>query len=387
MDFALSDDQELFAKTIHDWVERECPKQYANQLERREFEYPYELWDKMTAAGLHGIGIDEEFGGQGGDVMTQTIVARELARSLAGLTWVWGISSFAGGKSVGLYGTDEQKARFLPDLAAGKVRFSIAVTEPGGGTDVLGAMKTKASKVDGGWRITGQKIWSTTADIADYLLLLARSDADVPKKTQGLTLFLVPGKSDGMEVRNIHKLGMRCVPSAEVFLDNVFVPDDLVLGEPGRAWYMLLGTLNNERIILAALCCGILDGVLESALEYVQQREAFGRVIGGFQAVQHVIADIAMWQRQAELITMQAAWLQSRGEPCGTEANMAKLLASEYAVAAADAGIQLLGGMGYAAETDMQRYWRDCRIYRIAPITNEMVRNTVAESLGLPRSF
>src|SRR5690606_7084816 len=193
------------------------------------------------------------------------------ARALAGLTWVWCISSFAGGKSVGLYGTEEQKRRFLPDLAAGKLRFVIAVTEPGGGTDVLGAMRTTARPVPGGWRITGQKIWCTAAHDADYLLLLARSDRDVPKRTQGLTLFLVPRPSEGLELRRIPKLGMRAISSCEVFLDDVFVPDDLVLGEPGNAWYQLLGTLNNERIVLAALATGILDGVLEEALRYVRE--------------------------------------------------------------------------------------------------------------------
>lgn len=387
MDFSFTEEQDLFRKSVHDWVERECPKRVARELEADEFNYPHELFNKMAAAGFHAIGIDEKYGGAGGSEVTQMILARELARSLAGLTWTWGISSFAGAKSVGLYGTEEQKQRFLPDLAQGKVKFSIAFTEPSGGTDLLGAMKTRAVKVDGGWRISGQKIWSTAAHVADYLLLLARSEKDVAKKTQGTTLFLVPGKAEGVTTRQIPKLGMRGVGSCEVFLDDVFVPDDLVLGNPGQAWYMLLGTLNNERIMLAALCCGIIDGVLEDALEYLQQREAFGRKIGSFQAMQHYIADIAMMQKQAELITFYAAHLQATGVPCGIEANMAKVITSEYANKSADLGIQFLGGMGYAAETDAQRYWRDSRLFRIGPITNEMARNSIAEAMGLPRSF
>ena len=387
MDFSLTEEQELFRKFVHDWVEQECPKSLVRELETKEFEYPFELWDKMSKAGFHGIGIAEEYGGQGGDVITQMILARGLARSLAGLTWIWGISSFAGAKSVGLYGSEEQKQRFLPRLATGELRFAISFTEPSGGTDLLGAMKTRAVKVDAGWRITGQKIWSTAAHVSDYLLLLARSDDSVEKKTQGLTLFLVPRESPGVECRQIAKLGMRAVGSCEVFLDDVFVPDDLVLGEPGRAWYMLLGTLNNERIMVGSICCGIIDGVLESALEYLGEREAFGRKIGSFQALQQQVADIAMMQKQAELITFNAAWLQSQGRPCGLEANMAKIICSEYANKSADMGIQFLGGMGYAAETDAQRYWRDSRIYRIGPITNEMARNSIAEQLGLPRSW
>ncbi|MFV0463503.1 MAG: acyl-CoA dehydrogenase family protein [Nostocoides sp.] len=387
MDFSFTDEQEAFRKTVHEWVEREVPKSVARELEANEFHYPEELFQKMAAAGFHAIGIDEEYGGAGGTEIDQMILARELARSLGGLTWTWGISSFAGAKSVGLYGSEEQKRRFLPDLAEGKLKFSIAFTEPSGGTDLLGAMKTTATQVDGGWRISGSKIWSTAAHVADYLLLLARSDKNVEKKTQGTTLFLVPANAEGVTTRQIAKLGMRGVGSCEVFLDNVFVPDDLVLGEPGRAWYMLLGTLNNERIMLSALCCGIIDGVLEDALEYLQQREAFGRPIGAFQSMQHYVADIAMWQKQAELMTFYAAHLQATGQPCGMEANMAKIVASEAANKSADLGIQFLGGMGYAAETDAQRYWRDSRLFRIGPITNEMARNSIAEALGLPRSF
>ena len=387
MDFGFTEEQNLFRKTVHDWVEREVPKRKARELEADEFNYPEELFQKMSQAGFHAIGIDEQYGGAGGSEVTQMILARELARSLAGLTWTWGISSFAGAKSIGLYGNEEQKQRFLPELAEGKLKFSIAFTEPSGGTDLLGAMKTTATKVDGGWKINGQKIWSTAAHVADYLLLLARSDNNVTKKTQGTTLFLVPAKSAGVETRQIAKLGMRGVGSCEIFLDDVFVPDDLVLGEPGKAWYMLLGTLNNERIMLAALCTGIIDGVLEDALDYVKQREAFGKTIGSFQSIQHSIAEIAMMQKQAELITFYAADLQAKGLPCGIEANMAKIITSEYANKSADMGIQFLGGMGYAAETDAQRYWRDSRLFRIGPITNEMAKNSIAEAMGLPRSF
>jgi alkylation response protein AidB-like acyl-CoA dehydrogenase len=150
---------------------------------------------------------------------------------------------------------------------------------------------------------------------------------------------------------------------------------------------MLLPTLNHERIILASFCCGILDGVLEDALAFVGEREAFGRKIGQFQILQHYIADIAMWRHQADLVVKHAAWLQNLGRECFQETTIAKVTASEAAVAAADLGIQILGGMGYSAETDMQRYWRDARLFRIGPITNEMARNAIAENLGLPRSF
>ncbi len=372
---------------MRDWVDNEIPKDYANRLEQQEYEFPHELWDKFTEAGFHGIGIDEKYGGQGGDIISQMILCRELARSLAGLTWVWGISSFSGAKSVGLYGSEQQKRKILPRLARGEVKFAIAYTEPAGGTDLLGAMTTTAVRSGDGWVINGQKIWSTAAHVADYLLLLARTEPVTTKKSAGTTVFLVPAKQDGVTTRQIPKIGMRSVGSCEVWLDDAWVPDELVLGEPGNGFKQSLGTLNNERIMLAALCVGIIDGVLEDALDYLAAREAFGKRLEQMQVLQHYIADMKMMQSQAELMTFNAAWRQSEGLECGLESNMAKVVTSENAGKCADLALQMFGGMGYAYETNPQRYWRDARLYRIGPIANEMARNSIAEALGMPRSF
>jgi alkylation response protein AidB-like acyl-CoA dehydrogenase len=387
MTTGFSDENLAFQDMVNRWVAAEVPKDWARKLEQDEHNYPFELWDKFTEAGFHGIGIAEEYGGQGGDIITQMILARALARPLAGLAWIWGITSFAGAKSIGIYGTPEQKGRFLPEIASGRLRAAISFTEPSGGTDVLGSMRTIATKVDGGWKISGEKIWSSSAHVADYLLLLARSDRNAAKPHQGVTLFWIPTKSSGITITPLAKLGMRSMGSCTVRLDDVFVPDDLVLGEPHRAWYMLLPTLNNERIMVGAFCLGVIDGVLEDALDYAKQRKAFGKTIGEFQAIQHYIANIATWQLQTELLLNHAAALQTSGQDCFMAATMLKITASEYANQAADLGIQILGGMGYSAETDMQRYWRDSRLWRIGPITNEMARNGIAEKLGLPRSF
>ena len=386
MDFALSEEHEMFRKVVHDWVEREAPKSYARELEAREFEYPHDLWDKMTAAGFHAIGLPEEYGGQGGDVALQVVLARELSRSLGGLSWMWGIPSFCA-KSVAEFASDEVKAELLPDLCEGRARMAITVTEPSGGTDLLGSMKTVARKVDGGWQVTGQKTWSSGAHVATHLLLLARTESHAGKPARGVTSFLVPNPSVGLEIRQIPKLGMRGFGSCDVFLDEVFVPERYVVGDVGMGFYQMLTTLNNERILVAATCLGILDGVIEDAVAYMKEREAFGKKIAQFQALQHFIADMAISQKQSELLTFYAAWKQQTGQPCGVESNMAKVAVSEAAGRAADLGIQILGGMGYSAETDMQRYWRDVRLYRIGPITNEMARNLIAESYGLPRSF
>ena len=387
MDFEFDDETILFRDSVRRWVNHECPKDWCRALERREHQYPTELWDKLVAAGFTGLGIAEEYGGLGGDIVMQAVFVREFARTAAGLGWIWGITAFSGTRAIGLHGTAEQKRRFLPEMAAGRLRTAMAFTEPGGGTDVLGAMKTGAEKVDGGWMLNGEKIWSTTADTADYLLLMARSDRDVKKRSDGVSLFFVPRTSKGLTTTPLDKLGMRALNSCSVHLDQVFVPDDLLLGEAGRAWKDTTQTLNSERIMNSAMCLGMIDGVLEDALSYMKQRRAFGKLIGEFQALQHYVAEIAMMQKQSELLLHNTAWLQSRGKPCAQEAAMAKALVSEYACRSADLGISILGGMGYSAETDMQRYWRDARLLMIGPVSNEMARNMIAEGLGLPRSF
>ena len=387
MDFGLPEEYRAFRDTVRRWVDAEVPKRWARELERDEHNYPFGLWDKFTEAGFHGIGIAEEYGGQGGDIIMQMVLARELARSLAGLAWIWGITSFAGSKSIGLYGSESQKKKFLPLIASGALKAAISFTEPGGGTDVLGNLRTTATRVEGGWKLDGEKIWSSSAHVADYLLLLARTDKNVEKKHQGLTLFWVPTKTEGVKITPLSKLGMRSMGSCSVYLEDAVVSDEHVLGEPHKAWYMLLPTLNNERVMVGAFCLGVIDGVLEDALDYMKQRTAFGRPIGQFQALQHYVADIATMQTTTDLLMHYCAWKMTTGQPVGTDANMLKLVASENANKAADLGIQILGGMGYSAETDMQRYWRDSRLWRIGPITNEMVRNSIAESLGLPRSF
>ena len=387
MDFDLGEEYRLFRDSVRRWVDDQCPKAWCRALERQEHEYPQELWDRLQAAGYHGVGIAEEYGGLGGDILLQTVFMRELARNAAGLAWIWGITSFSGSKSIGFYGSDEQKRRFLPEMAAGRLRTAISFTEPGGGTDVLGAMRTTARRVEGGWVIDGEKIWSTTANTADYLLLLARSNKEVKRRSEGLSLFFVPRTTPGIRITELPKLGMRALSSCSVVLQDVFVPDDLLIGEEGKAWLETTRTLNNERIMMSAMCLGMLDGILEDAVDYMKARKAFGRPIGQFQSLQHYVADIAMWRSQTELMLNHTAWLQSNDRPCAVEAAMTKTIASEYACQAADLGIQILGGMGYSAETDMQRYWRDARLLRLGPVSNEMARNMIAESFGLPRSF
>jgi alkylation response protein AidB-like acyl-CoA dehydrogenase len=385
LNFEFTEEQQLFRQTLRELVDSEFSKDYCREVEARET-FPWDLWEKLGEHGLTGVGLPEEYGGQGGGIMEQVILDEELSRTMAGLYWLLGITLFDA-KAIADYGTEEQKQRLLPAITAGKLMMAISLTEPGGGTDVLGAMQTRGRKVDGGWVVDGAKIWSTLAHVADKLFVVARTDDDVVKSSHGLTIFLVDAKAEGVTATPIPKLGMRSIGSCEVQFDNVFVADEDVLGEVGKGWRLLAETLNSERIMNGANCSGALQGVLDDMVAYAKERTAFGKPIGQFQAVQHMIADTHIGLETARLLTYRAAWLQASGRPCGIESTMAKLVASEVCFAGADRGMQVLGGYGYAMEYDMQRYWRDMRLYRVAPINNEMGRNFLAESFGLPRSF
>jgi acyl-CoA dehydrogenase len=389
VDFRFSDEEDDFRRSVRSWVDAKYPKTKVNELERNEdhdgTNFPHEYFKDLADAGYLGVGVDESLGGQGGGAMVQAILMDELARNLAGLTWVWGISSFCA-KSIQKFASDTIRDEFVPAMVAGEKKVAIAITEPGAGTDLLGGMITRAEKVDGGYAVTGAKIWSTMAHVCDYLLLLAKT-SDGGKSSFGKTLFLVPTDQPGVVATPIPKLGMRCVGSCEVQLDEAFVPESHVIGEVDRGWYHILSTLNNERILVAALATGVLRGVLEDSVAYAKERRAFNHAIGDFQVIQHWIADMKMKLMQAELMTYKAAWLFDQGMDAAIESSAAKAVAAEYATWAADRGLQILGGMGYSAEFDMQRYWRDVRLYQIGPVTNEMVRNMVAESVGLERSF
>jgi acyl-CoA dehydrogenase len=387
MSMDLSEEDQLFVDVTRKWVDKECPKDWCRQLEQQEHVFPHELWDKLVEFGAHGIGVPEEYGGQGGTILNQTLFAREFSRTAAGLSWVWGVTSFSGTKALNYCGSEAQKQAFLPRIASGELKTAMSFTEAGGGTDLLGGMRTRGDKVDGGWLLNGEKIWSTGADVADYLLVMARTDMNAAKRSDGISIFFVPRASPGITVTPLPKLGMRAMSSCSVLMEDVFVADELLLGEPNKGWYHSTKTLNNERLVNAATCLGMLDGVIEDAVAHMKSRHAFGQPIGQFQILQHYLADMAMWQMQGELMVLHTARLQVDDKPSAIESGMAKVLCSDYVSKAADLGIQILGGMGYSAETDMQRYWRDSRLLRLGPISNEMAKNMIAESYGMPRSF
>ena len=386
LNFDLGEQKELLRQGIQKLVEKECPAEYVREMDEKE-EFPRHVWDKLAEAGYLGIPIDPEYGGTGGDILDMVIVVEEMAKKSASIALTFMMSSCFGAKALAFAGNTEQKQELLPRLARGEAMFAISVTEPDGGTDVLNVMKTTARAEGDDFIINGSKVWTTCAHLADYMVVYARTDPQATKKTHGITIFLVDPKTAGIEIRKINKLGIRATRSFEVFYTDVRVPRSSILGRQDYGFYDLLPMLNNERILVAAICLGLAQAAFHDALEYAKQRQAFGRPIGQFQALQHELARTRTDIELATLITYKAAWLQSLGRECGMEANMAKLVAANTACQAADRGMQVLGGYCYSMEFDMQRYWRDSRLYRIAPITDEMVLNFIGEQIGLPRSF
>lgn len=386
LNFELGEQKELLRQEIRRLVDRECPRDYIREMDEKE-EFPRRVWEKLAEAGYLGIPIDPQYGGVGGDILDMVIVVEEMAKKSASIALTFMMSSCFGAKALAFAGSERQKQELLPRLARGQLMFAISVTEPDGGTDVLNVMKTTARADGDSFVLNGAKMWTTCAHLADYMVVYARTTPHAAKKTEGITVFLVDPKTPGVEIRKINKLGIRATSSFAVFYNDVRVPRDNILGRLDYGFYDLLPMLNNERILVAAICLGLAQAAFADALEYARQRQAFGRPLGQFQAIQHELARTATDIELAKLITYKAAWLQSLGRDCGTEANMAKLVAANAACQAADRGMQILGGYCYSMEFDMQRYWRDARLYRIAPITDEMVLNFIGERLGLPRSF
>ena len=332
-----------------------------------------------------GLSVPVEFGGSGADVMTGAVFCEELARRFPSLATDWLLVSMTA-RILREAGTPAQRAEYLPRVASGDFLMGFGMSEPGGGTDVL-ALKTRASREGDEWVVRGQKLYTSFADDADAILVLCRTEPEGAKRARGLSLVLTPRNQPAVEVRRLELMGMRAACTCEVFLDGARAPADAVVGQEGRGWYHLLATLDEERILCAAMYVGITGAALDQALQYARDRQAFGRPIGAFQAVQHPLADTATELEQIRLITAKAAWLQSNGRECATEAAMAKLAATETAIRATDRCMRVLGGYGMVEESPMERLLRDTRLGPFSPISNEMVRNFVSERLGLAKSY
>lgn len=384
MSFERVPEHEILRDSVREFFDKELPEKRIREMDRAR-RIPREIWKRFAQMGWQGLSVPTEYGGSGADVSTGAVLCEELARRFPSLATDWLLVSMTA-RVLRESGTAAQKSELLPRLAAGEFLMSFGMSEPGGGTDVL-ALKTRASLQGREWVVRGQKLYTSFADDADAILVLCRTDPAEAKRSRGLSLVLTPRNQPGVQVRRLELMGQRAACTCEVFLDDARAPADAVVGEQGRGWQTLLRTLDEERILCAAMYVGITSAALDQALQYARDRNAFGRPIGAFQAVQHPLAETATDLEQIRLITAKAAWLQSNGRECATEAAMAKLAATEAAIRATDRCMRVLGGFGLVEETALERLFRDARLGPFSPISNEMVRNFVGERLGLPRTY
>jgi acyl-CoA dehydrogenase len=353
-------------------------------------EFPWEFYEAFASAGWLGIAIPQKYGGAGMGVAAASALLYEIAASGAGMN---GCSPFHltifGLNVVAKHGSEDLCQELLPAAAAGGLHVCFAITEPDAGTDTS-RVRTFARKDGSDYVINGRKVWITKAAQSQKALLLART-APAPENgraTDGLSLFVVDLTGPGVEMRAIPKMGRNAVSSYEVFLDDLRVPGSGLVGTEGRGFTYLLDGINPERILLAHEALGIGRVALRRAVAYAKQRVVFNRPIGQNQGVAFPLAEAAMRLDAAELMAREAALRYDRGLPCGTQANAAKWLCADAGFFAADAAVQTHGGFGYAREYHVERYFRESRLMRIAPVSQEMVLNYISQhALGLPKSY
>jgi acyl-CoA dehydrogenase len=362
------------------------PGEYWRALEPDR--YPEEFVTALTKHGWLAALIPEEYGGAGLGLTAASVILEEInatgcnAAACHAQMYVMG--------TLLRHGSDEQKRRFLPKIAAGELRLqAFGITEPTVGSDTT-QIKTRAERANGGYVISGQKIWTSRALHSDLMLLLARTTPldSVEKRTEGLSVFLLDMKSAGakLEIRPIKTMMNHA--TTEVFLDGVEVPEDALVGEEGQGFRYILDAMNAERILIAAECIGDGRWFVDKSAKYASERVVFGRPVGANQGVQFPIARAHAAIEAADLVRYKAAWLFEQGLPCGAEANVAKLLASEASWQAANACLDTHGGYGFAAEYDVERKFRETRLYSVAPVSNNLVLAYLGQHvLGMPRSY
>lgn len=388
MDFSLTDDQ----LAIDAEVRRVCgdfSDEYWTRCEE-EARFPHEFHKAMAAGGWLGITMPEELGGAGLGVTEAAIMMQAVTSSGGGYSAASTIHiNLFGPHAIVVHGTDDQRRRWLTPLIAGDQKACFGVTEPDAGLDTT-SIKTFAEKVEGGYRVSGRKMWTSTGQVADKILLLARTTKkeDCARPTDGMSIFYMDMDRSKMEVRRIHKMGRNAVDSNAVFIDSVFVPEEDRVGEEGKGFSYILDSLNPERILVASEALGLGRDALRRAVAYAGERIVFGRPIGQNQSIQHPLAqcwtelEAAWWQ------CLRAGWLYDRGLPCGAEANAAKFLAARAAFETTTRAVLTHGGMGYAREYQVERLFRESILPRIAPVTEQLILSYIAERvLGLPKSY
>jgi len=388
MNFESSEEHELIRSAVQK-VCADFPDEYWAKHDA-EHEFPWGFYDAMAAAGWIGIAIPEAYGGSGRGITEASIVLGEVAASGAAMNGATPLHlSMFGMEPVVKFGSEAMKQKYLPEVARGALHVAFGVTEPDAGTDTT-SISTHARREGDFYVVRGRKVWTTKALQSARVLLLVRTtprDA-VARKTDGMTLLLAELQRPEVTISPIDKVGRNAVATCEVVYDDLPVHVTDRVGEEGKGFQYLLAGLNAERILIAAEAIGIGRAALRRAVNYANERVVFGRPIGKNQGVAFPLGEARMRLDAAELMVRKAAWLLDSGQSCGAEANMAKWLAADAAFQAADQAMQTHGGFGYAREYHVERYWREARLMRIAPISQEMILNYVTEHvLGLPRSY
>lgn len=388
MDFAFTPEQDAIRVAI----EKICAQFGDDYWLRKDKEggFPTELHQALASAGWLGIAMPEQYGGSGLGITEASIMMQTIARSGAGFSGASAVHmNIFGLNPVVVFGTEEQKRRMLPGLIAGKERSCFAVTEPNTGLNTT-RLKTKAERQGDRYIVSGQKVWISTAQVAEKILLLARTTPveDCPKPTFGLSLFYTDFDRSRVEVREIEKMGRKAVDSNQVFFDGMSVPVADRIGEEGKGFEYILHGMNPERILIAAEAVGLGQCALARAAHYAKERIVFDRPIGQNQGIQHPLAQNWMALEAANLMVFKAAWLYDQGKPCGAESNASKYLAAEAGFEACTQAVMTHGGFGYAKEYHVERYLRESLIARIAPVSPQLVMSFIAERvLGLPKSY
>ncbi|NDZ18746.1 acyl-CoA dehydrogenase [Variovorax sp. WS11] len=387
MNFSLTPEQEQ----IRDAIEKVCTPFDAEYWLRKDREggFPVDFHRALAASGWLGIAMPEEFGGAGLGISEAALMMHTISATGAGLSGASAVHmNIFGLHPVVVFGTTEQKQRWLPRLIQGQDRACFAVTEPNTGLNTL-KLKTRAVRDGQHYVVNGQKVWISTAQVANKILLLARTTpVEECKGTEGLSLFYTDLDPNTIEVREIEKLGRKCVDSNQVFIDGLRIPVEDRIGEEGKGFSYILHGLNPERILIASEAVGLGRAALKRAANYANEREVFDRPIGKNQSIQHPLARSWMELEAAHLMVQKASWLYDQGLPCGAEANSAKFLAAEACYSACENAILTHGGMGYAKEYHVERYLRESWIPRLAPVSPQLILCFIAEKvLGLPKSY
>jgi butyryl-CoA dehydrogenase len=368
MDFDLSDEQQLIRETARSFTDNEIVER-ARENDRNEH-FDLELVDKIAQQGYLGAIVPREYGGAGLDYLTYALVVEEVGRGCSAMRTVISVQTSLVCSSILRWGTEEQKQQYLPKLCSGEWLGCYALTEPDTGSDAAN-QRTRARRSDGGWVINGAKMFISLANHAKVALVFAQTDPD--KGHRGLACFLVDTDQPGFQPQPIHhKMGLRGSDTAAISLDDVWAPDEAVLGEVGDGFKVAMSALDSGRYSVAAGCVGICQGCVDASVRYSKEREQFGRPIASFQLVQSMISTMVVESDAARMLVWRAGWLKDSGKPNTTETSIAKLYATEAAVRCANTAIQVHGGSGYVDDHPVERYFRDVRVTTLYEGTSQI---------------